>query len=445
MGTQESALARRATQSNMARRHASRTAKCGGNRMLRINHLLPSYVKSLVCVVGLGAVVGCLSLYYNEAELQGTGRRLMETKPECKGDTILPLVPSEEDYQVWVRALLYLLGMGWFFLGVAISADTFMAAIEVITAKTKTVVIRGEEVEVEVWNGTVANPTLMALGSSAPEILLAVVEICGKTFEAGNLGPGTIVGSASFNLFFIIAICIVSLPPTEEDPSLLESREIEEYGVFIITAIFSLWAYFWMIVVLEYASKDKVEMWEAWITILMFPLLVGLSYGQDIGWNCSQNASAVSPEEEIKDHHHVTVTDGEGHKKQRRPSQSEAATEAKEELEKEDMEADPKAAAQKAAEAAMKKKKKSRLEYRIQATRKMTGGKRVLPTDKAAKKDEAESKTDQPAAMVAGFAETSYSVLEGCGTCTIKAVRTGPVDSGCTVQFDHPMAVLSAV
>jgi len=301
--------------------------------MLRIKHLLPSYVKSLVCVVGLGAVIGCLSVYYNEAELQGTGRRLLETMPNCKGDTILPLVPSETEYQVWVRALLYLIGMGWFFLGVAISADTFMAAIEVITAKTKTIVVRGEEVEVEVWNGTVANLTLMALGSSAPEILLAVVEVVGTTFVAGNLGPGTIVGSASFNLFFIIAICIVSLPETEEDPSMLESRAIEEYGVFIITAIFSLWAYFWMIIVLEYCSKDKVEMWEAWITIIMFPILVGLSYGQDIGWSCS-SASAVSPEEEIKDHHHVTVTDSEGHKRQRRPSQAEAAMEVKGELEK---------------------------------------------------------------------------------------------------------------
>jgi len=100
------------------------------------------------------------------------------------------------------------------------------------------------------------------------------------------------------------------------------------------------------------------------------------------------------------------------------------------------MEADPKAAAQKAADAAMKKKKKSRLEYRIQATRKMTGGKRVLPTDKAGKKNAEGEKTDAPTVMVAGFAETSYSVLEGCGTCMIKVVRTGPVSSGCTVQFD---------
>jgi solute carrier family 8 (sodium/calcium exchanger) len=40
----------------------------------------------------------------------------------------------------------------------------------------------------------------MALGSSAPEILLSVVEIFAKNFHAGDLGPGTIVGSAAFNL-----------------------------------------------------------------------------------------------------------------------------------------------------------------------------------------------------------------------------------------------------
>jgi Ca2+/Na+ antiporter len=61
-----------------------------------------------------------------------------------------------------------------------------------------------EEVEVEVWNGTVANLTLMALGSSAPEILLAAVETCALTFQAGDLGPGTIVGSAAFNLLFVV-------------------------------------------------------------------------------------------------------------------------------------------------------------------------------------------------------------------------------------------------
>lgn len=69
-----------------------------------------------------------------------------------------------------------------------------------------------EVVEVRVWNDTVANLTLMALGTSAPEILLAVIEIIGHNFTAGNLGPGTIVGSAAFNLLIITGICIVSVP-----------------------------------------------------------------------------------------------------------------------------------------------------------------------------------------------------------------------------------------
>jgi solute carrier family 8 (sodium/calcium exchanger) len=37
----------------------------------------------------------------------------------------------------------------------------------------------------------------MALGSSAPEILLSIIEVVGKGFEAGDLGPNTI----GINLF----------------------------------------------------------------------------------------------------------------------------------------------------------------------------------------------------------------------------------------------------
>ncbi|KAH8044815.1 calcium:sodium antiporter [Aureococcus anophagefferens] len=76
----------------------------------------------------------------------------------------------------------------------------------------------------QVWNATVANLTLMALGSSAPEILLSVIEILTNSFFTGDLGPSTIVGSAAFNMFCIIAICMVSLPGTE-------TRKIEDMSV----------------------------------------------------------------------------------------------------------------------------------------------------------------------------------------------------------------------
>ena len=79
-----------------------------------------------------------------------------------------------------------------------------MAAIEVITSQEKEVKVRRPDgkttiILVRIWNETVSNLTLMALGSSAPEILLSVIEIFGNNFEAGDLGPGTIVGSAAFN------------------------------------------------------------------------------------------------------------------------------------------------------------------------------------------------------------------------------------------------------
>jgi len=45
----------------------------------------------------------------------------------------------------------------------------------------------------------------MALGSSAPEIMLNVLDILLGDFYLGDLGPSTIVGSAAFNLFVILA------------------------------------------------------------------------------------------------------------------------------------------------------------------------------------------------------------------------------------------------
>jgi solute carrier family 8 (sodium/calcium exchanger) len=136
---------------------------------------------------------------------------------ECLGDTFLPAFPGEAEYNPAVRAIFYFLGMLYFFLGVSIAADKFMEAIGVITSKTRKIVIQGEEVEILVWNETVANLTLMALGSSAPEILLATIETVALGFEAGELGPGTIVGSAAFNLLVICAICVMAIPNRDEE------------------------------------------------------------------------------------------------------------------------------------------------------------------------------------------------------------------------------------
>ena len=112
---------------------------------------------------------------------------------------ILPLI-SEYTWPIWARATLYFAFLLYLFLGIAKIADIFMVSIEQITSirkKVKFTNVNGEPdfIEKKVWNDTVANLTLMALGSSCPEILLAIIEIVGNNFSAGELGPGTIVGN----------------------------------------------------------------------------------------------------------------------------------------------------------------------------------------------------------------------------------------------------------
>lgn len=130
------------------------------------------------------------------------------TNHVCKDGLLIPaLTPSS-----WA-AVLYLAGLLYCFLGIAIGADVFMCAIERITSVTRKVRISKTDPEnlhaddmsdvvtykeVPVWNPTVANLTLMALGSSAPEILLSIIEIVGNDFRSGELGPSTIVGTSLF-------------------------------------------------------------------------------------------------------------------------------------------------------------------------------------------------------------------------------------------------------
>ena len=109
----------------------------------------------------------------------------------------------------------------------------------------------------------------MALGSSAvrcrlrwgrcsvhgvvqPEILLSVIEVMSNDFYSGSLGPSTIVGSAAFNLFIILAVCVMCIP--EGKCSLLaryrltirsftgDLRTIYDFKVFLITGIASVLA-----------------------------------------------------------------------------------------------------------------------------------------------------------------------------------------------------------
>jgi Ca2+/Na+ antiporter len=149
----------------------------------------------------------------------------------------MPIIPYEYLWDNNLRAFLYIISLLWCFIGVSVLADAFMAGIEAVTStRTKKerprthrdgTPVHGEDgkqivdiVEDYVWNEKVClcvceytpNPaitlllpipytlnamarneqvaclTLFALGSSAPEILIACVG-CAPEFYEDALGP----------------------------------------------------------------------------------------------------------------------------------------------------------------------------------------------------------------------------------------------------------------
>ena len=110
----------------------------------------------------------------NDSDASSTGG--CQGSNRCQPGVLLPVWepddPSLGDKAA--RAVVYFVAMVYMFLGVSIIADRFMASIEVITSKEKEITITKANGEtsvgtVRIWNETVSNLTLMALGSSAPD------------------------------------------------------------------------------------------------------------------------------------------------------------------------------------------------------------------------------------------------------------------------------------
>ena len=145
-----------------------------------------------------------------------------------------------------------------------------------------------EKVKVNFWNETVANLTLMALGSSAPEILLNVIETVSTLgSKPGELGPSTIVGSAAFNFLMISGISIYSVNEKNDTRTKQELadagtplgvKKVLDTGVYAITTCWSIIAYIWLYVVL---LDGIVKEWEAYLTLGFFFLLIIMAYIAD--------------------------------------------------------------------------------------------------------------------------------------------------------------------
>lgn len=369
------------------------------------------------------------------------------------------------------RGTVYFLIMIYLFIGVSIVSDRFMAAIEVITSKEKEVKVRKPNGEVQivvvrVWNETVANLTLMALGSSAPEILLSIIEIVAKNFNAGELGPGTIVGSAAYNLFVIIALCVWVIPNGEH-------RKIKHLRVFFVTATWSIFAYIWLYLILAFFSPGRVEVWEGFLTFLFFPATVATAYIADrrlliykyIGKQYRMNKRGVIVQAEGESALEMNNRNGDGDNlkhleenggggagliSQEMNDFEEARREyisTLKELRKKYPQSDLESLEVMAQEQLMNKGPKSRAFYRIQATRKLMGSGNIMrKISERAQSDLSEVKAelqrvdvdevDDEMACKIFFEPGHYTVMENCGEFEVRVVRRGDMSLHVAVDYE---------
>jgi hypothetical protein len=113
------------------------------------------------------------------------------------------------------------------------------------------------------------------------------------------------VGSAAFNLLVILAVCCTALPAGE-------GRRIAELDVFFVTALSSLFAYIWLLIILQYSSPDIVTVLEGTLTFAFFPVLVCSAYAADMGLFRRKNPSAIVPDDGKMTAAHVKSITGEG-------------------------------------------------------------------------------------------------------------------------------------
>ncbi|XP_039248320.2 sodium/calcium exchanger 3-like isoform X1 [Styela clava] len=460
-------------------------------RRQRTNFTTPHYLthRGKLAIVGIFVFLyfSCPVSAQNTSastEVDDLNSRCNQTRV-CKRGVFLPVWPPTEVDLIPTadkvgRACVYFFSLFYLFLGVSIIADRFMASIEVITSKEKEVTVtkpNGEVIvtTVRVWNETVSNLTLMALGSSAPEIMLSVIEVIGKGFTAGELGPSTIVGSASFNLFIIIAICMYVIPDGE-------IRKVKHPRVFFITAVWSIMAYIWLYLILAVFSKGVVEIWEGVVTLLFFPMLVVLAWIADrrllvykymykryrkrkhvivetegsatgelrdmVGaeemrhLGKGSQAGTLSRSSDSLEGNISIKFDGDEDATWDTEAQKREMIRLLRNLKKKHPEADMQDLARMANLESLNQQHKSRAFYRIQATRKMTGAGNILKTksDHANRdlSDSLQIVTDDADDLITkiSFDPAEYKVMENCGCAELEVVRRGG-DLNTTMCVDY--------
>ncbi|XP_077444384.1 sodium/potassium/calcium exchanger 2 isoform X2 [Stigmatopora argus] len=139
-----------------------------------------------------------LSSRRREDEADGSAERPAALKSDGEGNNHSQASYPADLFDLSQRrkgaVVMHMFGMIYMFIALAIVCDEFFVpALTVITEKLGI-------------SDDVAGATFMAAGGSAPELFTSII---GVFISHSNVGIGTIVGSAVFNILFVIGMCAI--------------------------------------------------------------------------------------------------------------------------------------------------------------------------------------------------------------------------------------------
>ncbi|KAJ8341892.1 hypothetical protein SKAU_G00341830 [Synaphobranchus kaupii] len=180
------------------------------------------------------------------------GRRLMATAgnnetEEARNCTEPAIHEFPEDlFTIGQRkqgaVLLHILAALYMFLALAIVCDDFfVTSLEKICEKLH-------------LSEDVAGATFMAAGSSAPELFASVI---GVFITHGDVGVGTIVGSAVFNILCIIGVCGIFAG---------QVVYLTRWAVFRDSFYYTLS----VVLLIVFIYDDKIVWWESMVLVVMY-------------------------------------------------------------------------------------------------------------------------------------------------------------------------------
>mmetsp|Transcript_30479 Transcript_30479/g.63534 ORF Transcript_30479/g.63534 Transcript_30479/m.63534 type:complete len:880 (+) Transcript_30479:231-2870(+) len=201
-----------------------------------------------------------------------------ETDPAALLDEQDVECPSLEKADPTWLAVFYFLGVLYLFLALAIVCDEFFVpALEEMSSE--------HHLNLSM---DVAGATLMAAGGSAPELFTSFV----GTFQESDIGIGTIVGSAVFNVLFVIGMCSVCSKEVLTLTWWPLFRDSAYYAVGLVVLSLLVGVF----------TEAKVLWWEALILLGMYVgYVVLMSYNRRLYTMLTGKVLVLTGEEEDND------------------------------------------------------------------------------------------------------------------------------------------------